>query len=232
MKLSIIIPTHDEGKRIASTLAKLSARPEAKRGDWEIIVVDDGRDSTAAKARRFPGVRVFHHPKRLGKGGAVMEGIRKARAPAVLMYDADAATPPSEIPKLLKALESADVAIGCRYCAGSRAEMPGVRRIIGKAFNLAVRLLFLLPFKDTQCGFKAAKRAKILPLLDKFIEKHLVWDVEFLWLAKKKGLRVVQVPVRWKHVAGGPVASGGAAGVARTAWRMLSALVHLRLARL
>ena len=229
MEFSIVIPTHNESARIGRTLRLLAAFLKRGRRAWEIVVVDDGKDDTAKKARQFPRTRVLHYPKRLGKGGAVMEGFKRSRGKTVLMYDADAATPPSEIPRLLAALKTADVAIGCRYCFGSRAEMPFLRRVTGKGFNLAVRLLFGLPFRDTQCGFKAARRAAILPLLGGIREKGFVWDAAFLRACTRGGLRIAQIPIRWRHVPGGTADAGGALGVLRTSARMLFALLRLRL---
>ncbi|OIO27717.1 hypothetical protein COX86_02335 [Candidatus Micrarchaeota archaeon CG_4_10_14_0_2_um_filter_60_11] len=231
MEISVIIPTHNESARIGGTLRRLEPFLKKRRGSWEILVVDDGTDATAAIARKFAKTRVLHYPRRLGKGGAVMEGLRKARGRVVLLYDADAAAPASEIPKLLAALGGSDVAIGCRYCRGAKAEMSALRRLIGTGFNLLVRFLFCLPFEDTQCGFKAAKRASIAPILAGVTEKGFVWDVDFLYACKNAGLRVAQVPIRWRQVEGGPAASGGALGVLGTATRMFRDLLALRLSR-
>ena len=228
MMLSIVVPTHNESARIERTLRELTRFLKKQSFRWEILVEDDGVDDTAAKARAFKGVRATHYPKRLGKGGAVIKGIQKARGETVLLYDADAATPAKEIPKLLAALEGNEVAIGCRYCKGSKTSIRGFRLLAGKSFNLLARLLFGLPFKDTQCGFKAAKRKAIQPFLKKFKEKHLVWDVEFLYLCKRADLRVAQVPIEWRAVDGGPLESGGVFSVVKAALGMLKALLRLR----
>ncbi len=227
--LSIVIPTHNESSRIQGTLRELTGFLKKQSVKWEILVEDDGTDDTAEKARKFAGVRATHYPKRLGKGGAVIKGFQKARGEIVLLYDADAATPAREISKLLAALKDNEVAIGCRYCKGSQIDIKGLRLLAGKSFNLLARVLFGLPFDDTQCGFKAARRDAIQLFLGKFKEKHLVWDVEFLFLCKRSGLRVAQVPIEWRGVEGGPLESGGAFSVIKAAFSMLTALLRLRL---
>jgi glycosyltransferase involved in cell wall biosynthesis len=230
MKLSIVIPTHNESARIQGTLRELTGYLNKQSFKWEILVEDDGKDDTVEKARKFKGVRATHYPKRLGKGGAIIKGFQKARGEIVLLYDADAATPAKEITKLLAVLKDNEVAIGCRYCKGSQVDIKGFRLLTGKSFNLLARLLFSLPFGDTQCGFKAARREAIQSFLGKFKEKHLVWDVEFLFLCKRAGLRVAQVPIEWRGVEGGPLESGGAFSVVKAAFNMLKALLRLRFA--
>ena len=227
MTLTILIPTHNEEQRIGKTLEALNSFLRKSKIKAEILVVDDGSDRTASISRSF-GARVLHFPKRLGKGGGVHAGLKQAKGDIVI-YDADASTPPDEIPRLLAALKNADVAIGSRYSRASRAKMPAIRKFTGRSFNILVRILFGLPFTDTQCGFKAIRKEANARLAPQLKETGFVWDVEFLTVALRNGLRVEEVPVRWRHVTGGPTAAGGILGLLGTALRMLSDVVALRL---
>ncbi|MFH0835494.1 MAG: dolichyl-phosphate beta-glucosyltransferase [Candidatus Micrarchaeota archaeon] len=226
MTLTILIPTHNEEGRIGGTLKQLNSFLRTSKLRASILVVDDGKDGTAEIARSL-GARVLHFPKRLGKGGGVHAGLRHAKGDIVI-YDADASTPPEEIPRLLAALKNADVAIGSRYSRASQAKMPTIRKITGRSFNVLARLLFGLPFTDTQCGFKAIRKEANARLGPKLKETGFVWDVEFLAVALRLGMRVEEVPIRWRHVTGGPTAAGGILGLLRTTLRMLADVVALR----
>ena len=227
MTLTILIPTHNEEGRIGGTLKQLNSFLRKSKTKADVLVVDDGNDGTAKIARAL-GARVLHFPKRLGKGGGVHAGLKHAKGDVVI-YDADASTPPEEIPRLLLALKNADIAIGSRYSPASQASMPAIRKFTGRSFGLLVRLLFGLPFTDTQCGFKAVREKAVKRMLPQLKENGFVWDVEFLAVALRNGLRVEEVPVRWRHVRGGPTESGGAFALLGTALRMFSDAVALRL---
>jgi dolichyl-phosphate beta-glucosyltransferase len=205
---SIVIPAYNEGARLGSTLERVLAYVHAQQLDAEVIVVNDGsRDNTADLVRSFaekdPLLRLVENPGNRGKGYSVRNGVLNSRGRVVLFSDADLSSPIEEAPKLLKALEEgADVAIGSRWL---RAELqtnrqPLHRQIFGRLFNLALRLVLGLQFADTQCGFKAFKRAaaqKIFPL-----QKIERWgfDPELLFLSRKFGYKVVEIPVQWGHV--------------------------------
>jgi len=225
--LTIVIPTHNEEGRIGGTLKQLNAFLRTRKLRASILVVDDGTDATSSIAKKL-GAKVLHFPKRLGKGGGVHTGLRHAKGD-VIIYDADASTPPEEIPRLLASLKNADVAIGSRYSRASQAKMPVIRKITGRSFNLLARLLFGLPFTDTQCGFKGIRESAVKRIAPKLRENGFVWDVEFLAIALRLGMRVEEVPIRWRHVAGGPTAAGGIIGLLNTALRMLADVVALRL---
>ncbi|VVB67009.1 Glycosyltransferase AglD [Candidatus Norongarragalina meridionalis] len=227
MTLTILIPTHNEEGRIGVTLRKLNAFLKKSKLRASVLVVDDGNDRTAFISRSL-GAKVIHFPKRLGKGDGVHAGLKQAKGD-VVVYDADASTPPEEIPRLVAALSNADVAIGSRYSPASNAQMPLSRKITGRSFNLLVRVLFGMPFSDTQCGFKAIREKANARIAPQLRETGFVWDVEFLAIAIRNGMRIEEVPIRWKHVTGGPTAAGGIIGLLKTALRMLSDVVALRL---
>jgi len=205
--ISIVIPAYNEEKRLPATLDKIREYLQASRWDFaEIVVVDDGsRDGTVRVARQA-GVRVIGNPGNRGKGYAVKHGMLEARGEHVLYTDADLSSPIGELEKLWDAAAraGAQVAIGSRAVDRSLVgvHQPRARELVGRFFNLVMRMVTGLPFRDTQCGFKlfdagAAKRIFPLQLLDGF-----GFDVEVLYIARKLGCKSIEVPVRWDNVAG------------------------------
>jgi glycosyltransferase involved in cell wall biosynthesis len=204
---SIVIPAFNEGTRLGPTLEKVLGYVHAQKWDAEIIVVNDGsRDNTADIVRSFAAkdgaLRLVENPGNRGKGYSVRNGMLNARGQIVLFSDADLSSPIEEAPKLFQALEAgADIAIGSRWL---RAEtqtqrQPLHRQLFGRIFNLMLRITLGLKFKDTQCGFKAFKQSavqKIFPL-----QKIERWgfDPEILFLARKFGFKVQEIPVAWGH---------------------------------
>lgn len=205
--LSIVIPAYNEESRLSATLERICEYLALEAPAFaEILVVDDGsRDRTAEMAARFPGVRVLSNPGNRGKGYSVRHGMLEARGEWTLFTDADLSTPLEELKKLwAAACAGAEVAIGSR--ALDRAligvRQPFLREASGRVFNLFMRAATGLPFHDTQCGFKlfrscAARKIFALQMLDGF-----GFDVEVLFIARRLGYRVVEVPVRWNDVAG------------------------------
>src|SRR5208282_3904426 len=175
MTYSIVIPAYNESARLGATLEKVLAYVRQRAWDAEVIVVNDGsRDNTAEIVRAFAkdnsAVRLVENPGNRGKGYSVRNGMLNARGDIVVFSDADLSSPIEEMPKLLQALAAgADIAIGSRWL---RAELQTQRQslhrqLFGRIFNLLLRIILGLQFKDTQCGFKAfTRRASqtILPL--------------------------------------------------------------------
>jgi len=202
-----VIPAYNEGTRLGATLKSVLNYITQHGCDAEVIVVNDGsRDHTADIVRNFaeknPALRLVENPGNRGKGYSVRNGMLNARGRILLFTDADLSSPIEEVPKLLKAIsDGADVAIGSRWL---RAELqtqrqPLHRQLFGRIFNLMLRASLGLQFKDTQCGFKAFRRRAadaIFPL-----QKIERWgfDPEILFLARKFGFRVQEVPVAWGH---------------------------------
>ena len=173
---------------------------------YEIIVVDDGStDGTAEIVRGRPracaAVRLLRNESNRGKGYSVRRGMQEARGELILFTDADNSTPIEELEKLLAKVEGgADMAIGSRGLPESVLEVrqPAYREYMGKMFNLVVRLLMGLPFRDTQCGFKLLRRDVARDLASRQTLDGWAFDVELLHLARRKrGYEVVEVPVRW-----------------------------------
>lgn len=231
--VSIVIPAYNEEKRIAPTLEGIAAFLKKRGLNFEIIAVCDGKDATPRVVMNFARknslqkrVRVLSSRVRLGKGGALQKGLAAANGRAVVMLDADYSVPASEIPKLLDALGENDVAIGSRYMRESKRRIPFVRLVFAHAFNLIERVLFFLPYQDTQCGFKAFRAGALKKLLPKIKTTNFVWDVDMLFQARKLHLRVKEIPVVWTMRGGGTITYSNGF---KTAARMFFTLLKLRL---
>jgi len=205
--LSVVIPAYNEAARLPRTLALLTAYLRTACPDHEIVVVDDGSTDGTAQAARAAGVdrlRVLRYEPNHGKGYAVRQGMQATTGALRLMTDADLSTPIEDLPRLLAALQAgADIAIGSRALPGSNVEVrqPWYREAMGRLFNRLVRLLTLPGLYDTQCGFKlftaaAAERSFGAARLDGFC-----FDVEVLYVARRRGLRIAEVPVTWRNDA-------------------------------
>jgi len=213
--LSAVVPAYNEVDNLKTgeftqMLKWLKQQPFSK----EVLIVDDGStDETAKliekKLARFNFARLIrnrHH----GKAYTVKRGVLEANGQLVLFTDFDQATPIKEVKKLIKVVQRGkDIAIGTREGEGSKREQePLYRHLMGRAFNLLVRLLVLPEFADTQCGFKLFRRRagqevfKRLKHYDKQKPKYAsvgAFDVEVLYLAKKLGFQIGEAPVSWRH---------------------------------
>jgi glycosyltransferase involved in cell wall biosynthesis len=210
MTYSIVIPAYNESGRLGATLEKVLAYVRQQGWDAEVIVVNDGsRDNTAEIVRAFaeknPILRLVENPGNRGKGYSVRNGILNSRGDIVVFSDADLSSPIEEMPKLLQPLAAgADIAIGSRWL---RAELQTQRQslhrqLFGRIFNLLLRIILGLQFKDTQCGFKAFTRRAAQTILPLQRIERWGFDPEILFLARKFGFRVEEIPVRWGHSGG------------------------------
>lgn len=205
-RLSVVIPAFDEEERLGETLSRVLAYLDRRGETYEVIVVDDGsRDGTAGVARRAAegrgNVRVLVNERNRGKGFSVRRGVREARGEFILFSDADLSTPIEDVERLLLPIREGrcEIAIGSRSVRGAdvRVHQPWYRELMGKTFNKIVRLVALRGFKDTQCGFKlftaqAARDAFRLQRIERFS-----FDVEALYVARKRGYRIAEIPVTW-----------------------------------
>ena len=207
---SLIIPAYNESARIRPTLEQVLGYIQEKSWDAEVLVVDDGsKDDTAAIVREYgrthPQVRLVENGQNRGKGFSVRNGMLRAQGDICLLTDADLSSPITESQKLFAAIsEGADIAIGSRWL---RAELqterqPLYRQLFGRIFNLLLRIVLGLKFKDTQCGFKAFRREAAQQIFS--LQKIERWgfDPEILFLAQQFGFSVMEVPVFWAHSAG------------------------------
>jgi len=207
---SIVIPAYNESARIGATLESVLAHIGRHHWDAEILVVNDGcTDDTAAIVRgyaaRHSTLRLLDNPGNRGKGYSVRHGMLRAQGEVVLFTDADLSSPIEEADKLFAAITAgADIAMGSRWLQAElqTRRQPLYRQLFGRLFNLALRLILGLRYRDTQCGFKAFNRRAshaIFPL--QHIERW-GFDPEILYLAHKFGFRVQEVPVHWAHREG------------------------------
>ena len=209
-KYSIVIPAYNEAARLGKTLDRVLKYVASEHWDAEVIVVNDGsKDRTADLVREYaklnPCLRLVENPGNRGKGYSVRNGMLNAKGDVLLFSDADLSSPIEEAPKLFAALEAgADIAIGSRWLnpETQTQRQSLLRQFYGRAYNLILRLLLGLNFKDTQCGFKAfsSKAAKTIFPPQKI--ERWGFDPELLYLSRKAGLKVVEVPVAWAHVEG------------------------------
>jgi dolichyl-phosphate beta-glucosyltransferase len=209
VQLSVVVPCFNEECRLPGSLATVMAELDGTGRQYELILVDDGsRDCTTHLIREaelaHPGkVRGVVLPVNRGKGRALAEGVAISTGRLVLLSDADFSAPITELPKLEEAIAGgADVAIGSRARHGAReVDQPLHRRIMGKGFNLLVQALLLPGIWDTQCGFKLLRGDLARALFAELCVDGFAFDVEMLYLARRSGCVVREVPVRWINSA-------------------------------
>ena len=203
--LSIVIPAYNEALRIGRTLEKIDEYLKGCGYSSEIIVVDDGSHDDTEKvvrkmAEKHSAIVLLQNGMNKGKGYSVKRGILSSRGRFVLMSDADLSTPIEEIGKLFKELEEGyDIAIGSRSVSGSEIlkRQAWYRQFMGKTFNKIVRAVAVSGFRDTQCGFKLFTGDAARMVFARQRIEGFAFDVEALYLAKKLGLRIREVPVVW-----------------------------------
>jgi dolichyl-phosphate beta-glucosyltransferase len=220
--ISIVIPAYNEEKRLQSTLEAVLAYLRGKEFSFvEVLVVDDGStDGTAALVeiwrRDHPLIRLLKNPGNRGKGYTVRHGILNAKGEWILYTDADLSAPIGELDKLIAAVEREDaqVAIGSRALDRSLVgvHQSAFRELSGRSFNLVMRVVTGLPFRDTQCGFKLFHSAAARAIFSRQQLEGFSFDVEDLVIAKALGIKAIEVPVVWNNVEGTKVgALSGAA---------------------
>lgn len=223
---SLVIPAYNEENRISLFFDSIVSF------DGELIVVCDGTDSTAeivktiASRRTDLAIHCLRFDHRLGKGGGVIEGLKKAKAPLVGYVDADGSTSMGEMLRLFSSLSAADGAIGSRWVDGSTLTVKQgfLRQIESRAFNLLIRILFGLSFHDTQCGAKVFSKEAVDAVLPRMVSRGFEFDVELLWRLRTAGFRVVEVPIEWQN-------KGDSRVQKRDMLRMLAGLFRIRSGR-
>jgi dolichyl-phosphate beta-glucosyltransferase len=225
--LGIVLPAFNEEARLGPALdelfAYLCAAPAGTLPETvSVLVVDDGStDGTAALVRARPefagqvlrpdeaaaaaasrdcpalGLLTVRHG---GKGSAVRAGMLAADGDLIVFADADMATPPDMLPRIVDALEAADVALGSRIQpdgSDMRATQPRFRRMVGRVFRFAAQLWVTGPVRDTQCGFKGFRRDAAHDLFGRLRITSIVFDVDLIYLARRRGYRIAIVPIVW-----------------------------------
>lgn len=201
--LSIVIPAHNEEKRLPRTLEQVFAFLETQDFSAEVVVVENGSaDRTFEIARSFaekhPQMRVLQNDER-GKGLAVRRGMLEARGQYRFICDADLSMPIEEIVKFVPpALSGFDVAIGSREAPGAvRYNEPAYRHWGGRGINLIIRLLILPGLQDTQCGFKCFSAEASQRLFKLQTLPGWSFDIELLYLARRAKMRIREIPIHW-----------------------------------
>ena len=204
---TIVIPAYNESERLTESIPKVLEYLNAREFAAEVIVVNDGSsDGTPDVVRRFAASDsrfvLLENPGNRGKGYSVRNGMLHARGAVALFTDADLSSPVTEADKLFAALrKGADVAIGSRWLQRElqTERQPLLRQLYGRLFNLALRIVLGLTYKDTQCGFKAFNRRAIETIFTRQQVERWGFDPELLFLADKFRLKTAEVPVEWAH---------------------------------
>lgn len=247
-QLTVVLPAYNETVRIGPALDELfgylDSGPVGLPPQVDVLVVDDGSaDDTAAVVAARPEaarpqdarndlrvLRVQH----AGKGAAVRAGMLAAEGDVVVFADADMATPPDQLPKLLAALVSADVALGSRIQPDGtdmRASQPRYRRMLGRLFHRLASLWVVGPVEDTQCGFKGFTREAAQDLFARQRVTSIVFDVELIHIARRRGYRIAIVPVNWMDQRGSRMRPGVRLAI-QVAWDLFRIpLLHRKVRR-
>lgn len=238
--LSVVIPSFNEQRNLERGVLDLVYNYLCKQSyQWELILSDDGStDGTLIELRSFADkderIRLVANPHR-GKGPTVKAGMLTARGKWRLFTDFDQSTPLPELENLLKYTDDYDIIIGSRELKGSlRDKEPFYRHLMGKGFNLLVQMLAVPGIWDTQCGFKlfsAKATTHLFPLLSIYGSEEIrtdaftgAFDVELLYLARKYGFKIKEVPILWRHYETTRV------NPVKDSWRMFKDIVRIRLA--
>jgi len=208
MKISLVIPAHNEEKRIKKVLELYISYFSKNYSEYEIIVICDGYDDTAKIVRNISNknnyINLFKFTTKLGKGGGIIEGFKRVTGEIIGFIDADGSVNPSDFGKLITELEKVDCAIASRRLFESKItkKHPLKRRVSSRVFNILVNIMFGLGIKDTQCGAKVFKKDVIKKVLPKIKSRGFEFDVELLWRIKREGFLIKEVPIEWQHKDG------------------------------
>lgn len=200
--LSVVIPAFNEEHRLEPTLRRLHEYLGSQDYSWEIVVVSNGStDDTSGLVRRIsaemPNLQLIDLSER-GKGIASRTGALHSRGDIVFLCDADLSMPPQALGAFLHAIERADVVAGSREAQGSKRYLePWHRHFMGRVFNRLVQTIAVKGIEDTQCGFKAIRRAAANDLFSEQRLNGFAFDVELLYLAQKYGYRIEELGIEW-----------------------------------
>jgi glycosyltransferase involved in cell wall biosynthesis len=230
LDLSLVIPACNEEQRIGETLIAYAKDLRASGIDFEIITEMDGcTDRTAQVVTRlgclYPEIRGLEFEDKLGKGGGLVKGFEAARGNYVGFVDADGPVRPENLMKLLAEVRNGtDFAIASRRAKGAKALYRTRRRqVLSRCFNLLVRMMFALPYKDTQCGAKVMKRDAIEKMTQDIHVNGFAFDVGLIYAARKNGLSIKEVGVNWEDKTGSKV------DITHTIFDMLISVIKLRI---
>jgi dolichyl-phosphate beta-glucosyltransferase len=210
-KAALIVPAYNERNRIEASLRAIAGWVRARPGgwEWEVLLVDDGSsDGTLSVAQRVAAeaglpITLLSHGKNRGKGAAIRTGVLATEADPILVSDVDLSTPLSEWVKLAQRLPTHPIAIGSRALDRDlvRRKQPLYRQLLGRGGNLLVRLFAVPGIRDTQCGFKLFRGDVARRLFRRARIDRFAYDMEILYLARREGIAIAEVPVLWFNSA-------------------------------
>jgi glycosyltransferase involved in cell wall biosynthesis len=216
--LLLLIPAKDEERRIEPVLRDYARYfREHYHGKFQLVVVLNGcTDNTLGVVRRvgaeYPTVSAREFPEAIGKGGALIEGLKLAPLADLIGYvDADGATPPHAFHELVKHIGGVDCVIGSRWLPGAvlHVEQSGQRRLASRAFHLIVQGLFRMNLRDTQCGAKVMRREAVEKVHSSLRIADMAFDINLLYSLKRAGYRILEVPTEWTDKIGSKVTLAG-----------------------
>jgi len=207
VKISVVIPAHNEEVRIFEKVGIVLSYCRDNFEQTEILLVNDGSTDSTSEimgrlAQNYGEIIVITNILKKGKGYSLREGMVRATGDYICFTDADLSAPIWQIEKLVRRIEKGfDIAIGSRALPGSKIgiHQAWYRESMGRIFNLLVRAVLPLKFKDTQCGFKLFKREAVKQIATRTTLNGFCFDVELLYIATKIGLKICEVPIIWSH---------------------------------
>ena len=232
--LLLLIPAYNEEQRIEPVLREYAGYFQKNFSEkFQLVVVLNGcRDNTLGVvqnvAKEFPSISALEFKEPIGKGGALIEGLKLAPLADVIGYvDADGASPPQAFHELMKHLGEADCVIGSRWLPGAKLHQAQttIRRFTSRTFHLIVEILFLMNIKDTQCPCKVMKRECVEKIHSSLRIADLAFDVNLIVSLRRAGFRVLEVPTEWTDKVGSKVTSS----LFRSALTMFLSVVRIRL---
>jgi glycosyltransferase involved in cell wall biosynthesis len=228
----LLIPAYNEENRIGPVLREYAAYFRGHyAGKFQLVVVLNGcRDNTRGVVEKVQGefseISALEFPAPIGKGGALIEGLKLAPLADLIGYvDADGATSPAAFAELIGRWKEADCVIGSRWIEGAILHQiqTGQRRFASRVFHWIVQFAFGMNIRDTQCGAKVMRRAAVEKVLPSLFIADMAFDINLLFQFKREGLKVLEVPTEWTDKVGSKVALG------RTSLTMLFSVIRLRL---
>ena len=232
--LLLLIPAYNEEKRIEPVLRDYGRYfQEHYHGKFQLVVVLNGcTDNTIGVVRRvaadYPAIRELEFHEAIGKGGALIEGLKLAPLADLIGYvDADGATPPHAFLELVRHISGVDCVIGSRWLPGSvlHVEQSGRRQFVSRGFHLIVQALFRMNLHDTQCGAKVMRREAVEKVHSSLRIADMAFDINLLYSLKRAGFRVLEVPTEWTDKLGSKVT----VRLFRTSLVMVLSVVRIRL---